>query len=201
MKMYPHTFSGQPAVQVESELKSFIAFCQQHNVQSYLEVGVARGDTFHEVMTHLPEGSTGAFVDMPEAQWGLKGSRKDLERVASDLEDKGYLVRSFFGDSKSPDILHAVWYAARWDMVMIDGDHTYEGVKTDFENYAKLGRIVALHDIVDTMHPNRKGEKIEVPKFWQELKAKYKTLEFIGKGSTMGIGIVFMDTPHAHTQP
>jgi predicted O-methyltransferase YrrM len=39
----------------------------------------------------------------------------------------------------------------RLDFLFIDGDHTYEGVKQDFEMYTPLvrkGGLVAMHDIV-----------------------------------------------------
>jgi Methyltransferase domain len=54
--------------------------------------------------------------------------------------------------------------------LFIDGDHRYEGVKADFENYASLVRIgglIGFHDIVDGPVDEVGG----VPDFWRELKA------------------------------
>jgi predicted O-methyltransferase YrrM len=78
------------------------------------------------------------------------------------------------------------------DFLFIDGDHTYEGVKKDFEMYSKLvkkGGIMALHDIV--YHPF--DPECQVDKFWNEIKKIYKTKEIISSQSQTwaGIGLVF----------
>lgn len=193
MMMYEKTFSGQPAVQVESEFSAFLTLVQKYKVKSYLEIGTARGDTFHEVVSHMPEGSKAVAVDMPESNWGLGGSKTHLSMARKDLREKGYSVNIVWGDSRYPNVIEETKRHGRFDLVFIDGDHTYDGVKSDFENYGSMGKIIAFHDIADRMRPNRKGEKIEVPIFWNEIKKHYKHLEFIAPNSTMGIGVIFVD--------
>ncbi|MCS7366302.1 MAG: class I SAM-dependent methyltransferase [archaeon YNP-WB-062] len=64
------------------------------------------------------------------------------------------------------------------DFLFIDGDHTYEGVKKDFEMYSPLvrgGGIIAFHDIVQ--HPPETG--CEVSGFWNEIKLRYKYREIV----------------------
>lgn len=79
------------------------------------------------------------------------------------------------------------------DFLFIDGDHTYEGVKTDFELYAPLvssGGIIAFHDIID--QPWTLDS--DVSKFWSEIKSEYESEEIVrpaGKDRG-GIGLLYV---------
>ncbi len=78
------------------------------------------------------------------------------------------------------------------DFLFIDGDHSYEGVKADFENYSPLvkpGGLIAFHDIVD----NDKDKSFGTQIFWRELKEKYSHQEFIrpeADNTGCGIGLI-----------
>lgn len=66
------------------------------------------------------------------------------------------------------------------DLMFIDGDHSYEGVKADFENFnclVKKGGFVVFHDITDNEYHRHYGCFVE--KYWQEIKHNYKHWEFI----------------------
>jgi predicted O-methyltransferase YrrM len=78
------------------------------------------------------------------------------------------------------------------DFLFIDGDHTYKGVKRDFEMYSPLvkeGSIIAFHDIA--VHPPETG--CEVSKFWNEIKEMYDYVEIIKDQDQgrVGIGVLF----------
>jgi len=80
------------------------------------------------------------------------------------------------------------------DFLFIDGDHRYEGVKTDFEMYFPLvrsGGLIALHDIVH--HKGRKD--VQVDRFWNEIKSNYKYDEFISDPAQRKFGIGLMQNP------
>jgi predicted O-methyltransferase YrrM len=89
------------------------------------------------------------------------------------------------------------------DLLFIDGDHAYEGVKADFAAYAPLvkeGGLIALHDIVQD-HKAKYGIDTDkfsggVPTFWQELKNRYRTEELIANQDQdgYGIGLVYIET-------
>lgn len=185
------TFSGRNASQNEFELRSFIKLLQDAKVLSYLEVGARHGDTFHEIMTSLPEGSYGVAVDLPGGLWGTKSSVESLHKIADDLRERGYKIDVVIGDSTATPIIERIKEKGPFDAILIDGDHTYKGVKKDWVNYHKLAPLVALHDIVGTGQKEKVHHNpVEVPRFWAELKNKHENIfEFIDEGSAMGIGV------------
>ena len=78
------------------------------------------------------------------------------------------------------------------DFLFIDGDHSYEGVKSDFELYSPLvryGGIIALHDIM-IKDPVYHGI-VEVNKFWNEVKKNYQCRELTSLDGT-GTGVIFV---------
>ena len=186
------TFSGRNASQNEFELRSFISLLKDRGVKSYLEIGARHGDTFHEVMLNLPEGSYGMAVDLPGALWGKKSSADSLQAAAADLRERGYRIDIIIGDSTASPIIRRVKDKAPFDAALIDGDHTLAGVTKDWVNYQGCAPLIAFHDIVGEGQKEKVyNNKVEVPKFWAGLKSKTTNCtEFIAHGSLMGIGVV-----------
>lgn len=76
------------------------------------------------------------------------------------------------------------------DYLFIDGDHSYEGVKQDFEKYSPLvrdGGYVGFHDVIES--DENKRTNTLVFKFWQELP-EHKRMEKIVDGKDIfGVGL------------
>jgi predicted O-methyltransferase YrrM len=75
------------------------------------------------------------------------------------------------------------------DFLFIDGDHSYEGVKSDFQMYRDLvsnNGLIAFHDIVNEEWPG-------VGRFWREIKPRFETTEIIRDPERIGIGIIELD--------
>ena len=77
------------------------------------------------------------------------------------------------------------------DVLLIDGDHRYEGVSQDFECYRPLvrdGGLILFHDIVQ-----EKGDGHAwaggVPQFWKEVRQKFPYREIINDPNQSGFGI------------
>ena len=84
--------------------------------------------------------------------------------------------------------------SGKFDVIFIDGDHTYDGVKKDFELYSDLinkGGIICFHDIWDTEEHHRQG--CYVDKFWNEIKENYRYDELGKEIKTWGgIGVLYV---------
>ena len=75
------------------------------------------------------------------------------------------------------------------DFLMIDGDHTYEGVKQDYDMYKHLvkpGGYIAFHDINDT--EQHRDLNVYVCTLWDELEGNKK--EFNVHKDWGGIGVI-----------
>lgn len=192
------TLSGRNPSQNEFKLRSFMALLLDAGVTSYLEIGARHGDTFYEVMRSLPKGSVGLAVDLPGGAWGTERSKLALNHAIFKLRTEGYRVNKMFVDSQKRSTLQAVQNVmklrnlSKFDAVLIDGDHRYEGVKRDWELYGDLSPIVAFHDIVghDQTTKTPKRLPVEVPRLWAELREQHQFVEYVDEGSKMGIGVL-----------
>jgi len=103
-------------------------------------------------------------------------------------------------DPKTLDALKKRLKGRPINILFIDGGHSYEDVKEDFETYSPLCTdIIALHDIESYRY--LKGKRTKVWKFWDKLKIKvrkgmkgYRHLLLISihqyRGGNMGIGVI-----------
>ncbi|MBA7660163.1 hypothetical protein ES703_68162 [subsurface metagenome] len=107
-----------------------------------------------------------------------------------------FLVRADSHDEKTFSEVVEILKGNEIDFLFIDGDHSYEGVKKDFEMYSSLvtkNGIISFHDIVP--HPPETG--CEVNKFWLEIKDSYEHVEIVKDWAQgqMGIGVlIFQDS-------
>lgn len=188
------TYSGRRASQNEFELTSFISLLKDKGVTKYLEIGARHGDTFHSVMTSLPIGAHGIAVDLPGGMWGASSSVHALQKAADELRARGYHITVIIGDSTDTNIVDRISMIGPYDAALIDGDHRYEGVKKDWDNYSSLAPIVALHDIVGYDQREKvENNLVEVPRLWGEIKSSHpNTVEFVDTDSKMGIGVCFL---------
>lgn len=192
MSARPETFSGRLASQMTEELDGLIGLMKSRGVRSYLEVGARHGDTFIHVMRSLPHGSTGVAVDLPGGLWGKKTSRHALDKAVATLNAEGYGASAIYGDSASSAVLRLIKQRGPYDAILIDGDHTLEGVTRDWQNLGSCAPLVAFHDIVgQDQVEKRTGSPVEVPILWKTLKDRGLTvMEFVAQNSSMGIGVI-----------
>jgi hypothetical protein len=72
------------------------------------------------------------------------------------------------------------------DLLHIDGLHTYDAVKEDFETWLpkmNSNGVILLHDI------HVRHADFGVYRLWEEIKSVYSTIEFVG---SYGLGVIFL---------
>ncbi len=102
-----------------------------------------------------------------------------------------HLLRRDSHAASTKDHLQTILPPGGIDFLFIDGDHTYEGIKMDFEMYSpfvRKGGLVAFHDICT--HPPEIN--CGVDKFWNEIRTRHKSWEYVENPNQgqYGIGVL-----------
>jgi predicted O-methyltransferase YrrM len=179
--------------QVPSELKRFAEIVASICPKRVLEIGTFRGGTLCILARLSAPSATLISVDLPGGKFG--GGQSKLRSLLYHAFGKSFQSVHFIrGDSHSEEVAAKVRDITQsLDVLFIDGDHTYEGVKHDFLSYSPLvrtGGIVAFHDIAE--HPKETG--CDVSCFWNEVKTSYRHEEIIENREQgwAGIGILYI---------
>jgi predicted O-methyltransferase YrrM len=182
-------------LQDRDEFESFCELMKAERVRSYLEIGSFSGGSIEMVAEFLPTGSRIVSVDKPWKPTKLAMLKQTLEG----LRLRGYDTHLIVGDSTDPKTVAAAEALCPYDAVFIDGDHRVPYIKSDWENYGTMGRIVGFHDIARDMPKDVHGGPHEVASFWNEFKKDFHYIEFISAKTrartdtkaAYGIGVVW----------
>lgn len=179
----------RPGNQDPIELAGFLALIRELGVRRYCEIGCRNGDTFLAVMETIGPGGTGLAIDLPENA----DSRRSLTATVRELRQMGANAFDAFGDSRAPAVRDAAVALAPFDLVLIDADHTYHGVRLDWLDYGGMAPVIAFHDAAAPDNHMSDGLPNGVGRFWREIKDRYRHQEIVTPGSNMGFGILFRD--------
>src|SRR6266576_2039600 len=193
--------------QVRSEVAELGILLQTAAPKRSLEIGTNYGGTLLMLCRLSLPDATIISVDLPLGRFGGGYPRRKvpLFRKFPKFAQQLHLLRA---DSHSPQTkkrILSILGDEPLDYLFIDADHTYAGVKQDFQMYAPLvrsGGMIAFHDIA----VHRPGSDCEVKRFWDEIKHHYRHRQIItdqGHSSlptavtgnsmdTSGLGILFL---------
>lgn len=161
------------SVQKRSEILSLIQRVAALKPQRILEIGTCNGGTLfmwanlaaHKVVT----------CDL---------FKNDIRSILYDHfapPNSDCHIKALTGNSHDPAFKQQVYNeftAAKVDFLFIDGDHSEQGVKSDFYDYKDLvrpGGIGAFHAILK----NQPVAGNQVYNFWESIKHQYKHEEFV----------------------
>ena len=170
------------ARQIRSEILGLARAVEQIKPRTILEIGTARGGTLL-IWAHLASARV-ITCDLEQSPL-----RRRLYRRFP--RPGGPEIVPLAGDSHAPQFrmrVEAVLQGDPVDFLFIDGDHTLDGVRADYESYRNLvrpGGLIAFHDIV----PKQPFAETRVHDFWIELRRRTITEELVQNWDQVGFGI------------
>ncbi len=182
---------GIPALQHRVEVEPLLELLAADAPRALLEIGTAGGGSLFLWSRVAADDAVVVSVDLPWGRWGsgYPLTRAPLYRAFARARQRVVLIR---GDSHAVAARERVERALAGrplDFLFIDGDHTYEGARLDYETYAPLvrpGGIIALHDIAN------RSEDVGVHRLWAELRASHPEAQDLlsPPPAAKGIGVV-----------
>jgi len=176
--------------QVRNEISELLRIVDGIKPKVILEIGTANGGTLFLFSHIAPEDATMISVDLPGGRFGGGYSkwRDFLYKSFALPSQKLRLLRMDSHERRALEQVKGILGGRKLDFLFIDGDHTYKGVKRDFEMYSPLvreGGMIAFHDIVPGPAENVGG----VPQFWKEIKGQCNGKEIVENWDQGGYGI------------
>lgn len=179
-----HFGKGLRFWQYPNQFSKYLKLLSVRKLNSYLEIGCRWGGTFiitSEILKkQVPAVQLHCCDIIPESE--LLQEYRTFNEFAYYQTDSLNLKKVLQGKSI--------------DLILIDGDHSYEGVSRDFETALTLKpKLIVFHDTVSDACPG-------VVQFWQEIKKQYsrthKCVEFTDQydsvqGTFLGIGVLILE--------
>jgi len=177
-------------MQIAEEIRELLELVSEAPPRAVLEIGTARGGTLCLLTRVAAPDALVISVDLPEGPFGggYPAWKSPLYRSFAGPGQRVELIR---GDSAAPqtrDRVERLLADRSLDLLLIDGDHSYRGVRRDFETYAPLvrpGGMVVFHDV----HPGPAERVGGVPEFWRQIREDHRHREILASGEHPGFGL------------
>ena len=181
--------------QIRNEIHGLLKILEKEKPDLMLEVGTANGGTLFLLSKIASDNATILSIDLPNGSFGgdyYPDWKIPLYKSFATKKQNIHLIRKDSHDVNTVNQIKKLLGNKKLDFLLIDGDHTYEGVKRDFELYSPLVAacgIIAFHDI----NPGPKDLVGGVPEFWKEISPMYTYLEIVDNDNSdsYGIGLLF----------
>ena len=178
--------------QVPSEIKSLANTVEELRPKVVVEIGTNMGGSLFLFTKKATHDALIISIDLPG---GLGGGgypdfRAPFYRSFAGPDQTMHLLRLDSHQKDTYEQLLKLLDGKKIDFLFLDGDHSYEGIKMDFDMYSPLvrqGGIIAFHDIKPSLPDNWR----QVGLYWEHIKQNYEYSEFLSNEETWGgIGIL-----------
>jgi Methyltransferase domain len=180
--LHAYCAKGLRLWQLPNQFAPYLIEVARHGVRRYLEIGVRHGGSFTATVEYLSR-----VGELEEAV------AVDIFAVPALLPYPLHQpsVRLMQADTQTDRFAAWVQRHPGFDLAFIDGVHTYEGCRHDFETLRPRARMIALHDISNHIEP-------AVGQVWTDIRREYAdayhfhgfTSQYDGSGPPdMGIGL------------
>jgi hypothetical protein len=152
-ELYPWCGFGVRSWQYPSQFSRYLVYLSGKRIRTYLEIGCRHGGTFIITVEYLKRFNNlqvALAMDIEESEIMREYKRKE--------QGIAYALTSSLS-KEGKRLIQQV----RWDLALIDGDHSYQGCASDYDTVRDHACLIALHDIVSDVCPG-------VQQLWQELK-------------------------------
>jgi len=154
--LYPFCGQGLFHWQYPNQFSKYLVHLSKYKIESYIEVGVRHGGTFIITMEYLSR-----FNNIKECL-GVDIANN----VSFDDYKNGYRKEADFWQIDSHHLRFKKFIREkekRYNLALIDGEHTYWGARKDFELLKDYTNIIVFHDISNSAVP-------EIKDLWVELR-------------------------------
>jgi len=182
--------------QNQVEIYRLLKYLEKNNIkpEKFLEIGTCGGGTLFLFCRIASKNAKIISVDLPGGvhgggypEWKIPIYKKFVNTT-----QELHLIRADSHKESTKKDIEKLLDSKKLDVLLIDGDHTYEGVKKDFKMYSPLvkkGGLIIFHDII--VHDP--SLNCYVNDLWNEIKKDYKHLEIVDDWNQgyWGIGVLY----------
>lgn len=163
---------------------------KENKISTYLEIGTREGCSLRKVIESNPNLTEIVVSDLWGTTYGGSG-RRSHGHILKLLSELSFSGKTTFldGDSKQTIPTLGSEYNNYFDLVLVDGDHSYDGGMADLQNVwnlCKSGGILLFDDITHPAHLYL-DECFDV--FVNNKKEQISNIEKIRYGN--GVGIIY----------